>query len=491
MAMPAPGEERPGPPGLRLAAAPEDRAGSGSGGGRAALPGQLLERGQAAAWKRLRGQYTDFLPEHEAISGQRHSPLATVLLGLIAAFFVFFLLWAGLTEVQQSVHAPGQVRPDGRVKVVNHAEGGRVAEILVRQGDRVSEGEPLLKLNPELMQSEYDRINGAWQELAARTARLEAEALGEPEIDFPEEILRDRPDLAALQRSQFATRRAALQNRQMQAENAILQRQAEIASTEQLLASQRTGLEILQRQGDSLKELAGKGYFPWLRYQSVERDISDRQGEIARLQQALAAGRAALEEAQAQRRLVDQDWSNSVYDELAAARAERQSLSEQRAQLAARLRDLTITAPASGIVQDLNVVSIGQSVSPLEPLMTIVPVTDRLVIEARVPNDDIGQVHVGQPARVKVRTYDFLTYGVLEGEVTRIAADASTDPQNGQIYYQAEIVTTRDHLGSAPGQQPVTPGMLVDVELQTGEKSILAYLTDRILATADTAFTEN
>ncbi len=472
---------------LRLAAAP-GQGGKAAGGPKRA---SLYNRGSALAWKQLRGQYTDFLPEHEAISGQRHSPVATLLVGIIAAFFLIFLLWAGFTEVEQSVQASGQVRPDGRVKVVNHAEGGRVAAIMVREGERVTEGQPLLRLNPELLKSEFDRVTGNWQEVAARTARLEAEALGEREIPFPREIVESRPDLVALQRSQYRSRLDARENRQSQAENSILQREAEISSTEQLLSSQREGLVILERQGTSLKELAGKGYFPWLRYQSVERDISDRKGEIARLQQSLAAGRAALDEARAQRELVDQDFTNSVYDELTAARSERESLAEQRAQLAARLRDLTLTAPSDGIVQDLNVINIGQSISPLEPLMTIVPVSGKLIIEAKVPNNDIGQIHVGQTARVKVRTYDFLKYGVLMGNIVRIDADATTDEKTGQVFYETEIRTDRDHLGLTAGEQPVTPGMLVDVEMQTGKKSILAYITDRILSTTDTAFTEN
>lgn len=352
-------------------------------------------------------------------------------------------------------------------------------------------GEPLLLLDTELLQSEFQRVTGAWQQVAALAARLEAEALDLPRIEFPGDLEQLRPDLTQLQRSQFENRRQVLANRRHQAENAILQRQAEIASTEQFLSSQRSGLSILQDQAGSLRELAGKGYFPWLRYQSLERDISDRVGEIARLQQSLNAARAALEEVRAQRRLVDQDWTNSVYDEFTAARAERDSLAEQRAQLAARLRDLTVAATADGIVQDLRVVNIGQSISPLEPLMNIVPVSEQLIIEARVPNDDIGQVHLGQAARVKVRTYDFLTYGTLEGEVTRIAADASIDERTAQQFYVTQVRTTTDHLGPNPGQQQVVPGMLVDVELRTGKKSILAYLTDRILATADTAFTEN
>lgn len=493
---PSAGGETPGrtltrPVELRMAAAPGQDAGTDKAAPGGPPRATLFDRGSAMAWKQLRGQYTDFLPEHEAISGRRHSPVATLLLIVIASFFLIFLLWAGLTEVQQSVQASGQVRPDGRVKVVNHAEGGRVADIMVREGERVTEGQPLLRLNPELLKSELDRVTGNWQEVAARTARLEAEALGEGTIPFPKEILASRPELVALQRSQYRSRLDARENRQSQAENAILQREAEISSTVQLLASQREGLVILENQGRSLKELAGKGYFPWLRYQSVERDISDRKGEIARLEQSLAAGRAALDEAHSQRELVDQDFTNTVYDELTAARSERESLSEQRAQLAARLRDLTLTAPAAGIVQDLNVVNIGQSISPLEPLMTIVPVSGKLIIQAKLPNDDIGQIHVGQPARVKVRTYDFLKYGVLHGKVVRIDADATTDEKSGQIFYETEIRTDRDYLGRTPGEQAVTPGMLVDVEMQTGKKTILAYITDRILSTTDTAFTEN
>ena len=160
------------------------------------------------------------------------------------------------------------------------------------------------------------------------------------------------------------------------------------------------------------------------------------------------------------------------------------------AQQSIRLRDTTLTAPIGGTVQGLAVRNVGQAIRPSDPLMQIVPDTEGLVIEAKVSSEDIGFVRVGQATIVKVRTYDYFQYGGLNGTVQRIAADAAEDRQTGTFSFVVTVRTDKTYLGAAPGELPVLPGMLVDVELKAGERSILSYLTDRVLATADGAFKE-
>jgi adhesin transport system membrane fusion protein len=449
------------------------------------------EIGAAQRLVRLRSSYAEFLPEREALGGRQHSPLATAVLVIIAAFVAIALLWSGFSRVEQFAVARGQVRPDGRVKVINHTDGGRIADILVKEGDIVIAGQPLFRLDPELLQQDVARTTAQWQQLAADAARLEAEANRAPQVRFPDSLRIDRPDLVATQTRLFEARHEALGARRDGADRQIEQRSADVDSLTRQIRSRRTSVDILREQATSVGELADKGYFPWLRYQSLLKDLNDAEGEIGRLESALVSARSALSEVRSRRRQVDDDWNSQVFGDLAKSRTDRDSAASALAQATSRLRNLVITAPDDGVVQGLAVNNIGQSIKPMEPLVNIVPVSDTLVIEAKVANQDIGYVSVGQPARVKVLTYDFSKFGTLDGEVEQISPDGFADQESGQVFYKVMVRTKTAWLGPRVGERPVTPGMQVDVDLITGDTSILAYLTDRMFAVTSNAFREH
>jgi HlyD family type I secretion membrane fusion protein len=439
----------------------------------------------------LRASYSDFLPEREALGGRQHSPLATITMVVIAAFVLILLVWSGFSRVEQFAVARGQVRPDGRVKVINHTDGGRVAQILVKEGDLVASGQPLFRLDPDLLQQDVARATAQWQQLAADAARLEAEANRLAQVNFPASLRSDRPDLVATQTRLFEARREALGARRDATDRQIEQRSADVDSLTRQIRSRRASLDITREQSTSVGELADKGYFPWLRYQSLLKDMNDAEGEVARLEASLVSARAALGEARTRRRQVDDDWNSQVFGDLAKARTDRDGAAAQLAQATSRLRNLEITAPDDGIIQGLAVNNIGQSIKPMEPLVNVVPVSDSLVIEAKVANQDIGYISVGQKARVKVLTYDFAKYGTLEGVVEQISPDGFADQQSGQVFYKVVVRTNKAWLGPKTGERPVTPGMQVDVDLITGDSSILAYLTDRMFAITSNSFREH
>lgn len=439
----------------------------------------------------LRASYSDFLPEREALGGRQHSPLATITMVVIAVFVAIVLIWSGFSRVEQFAVARGQVRPDGRVKVINHTEGGRVAAILVKEGDLVAAGQPMFRLDPDLLQQDVARATAQWQQLAADAARLEAEANRQPLVNFPASLRSDRPDLVATQTRLFEARREALGARRDATDRQVEQRSADVDSLTRQIKSRRASLDITREQSTSVGELADKGYFPWLRYQSLLKDMNDAEGEVARLEASLVSARAALSEARTRRRQVDDDWNSQVFGDLAKARTDRDGAAAQLAQAASRLRNLEITAPDDGIVQGLAVNNIGQSIKPMEPLVNVVPVSDSLVIEARVANQDIGYISVGQKARVKVLTYDFAKFGTLNGVVEQISPDGFPDQQTGQVFYKVLVRTDKAWLGPKTGERPVTPGMQVDVDLITGDSSILAYLTDRMFAITSNSFREH
>jgi len=440
---------------------------------------------------RQRGaQYSDFLPEAQAISEARHSPLASLLVLVICGFFIVIIAWAAIAEVDQAVVAQGQVRPGGRVKLVNHPEGGSVAEVMVRDGDLVREGQALLRLDNEIINGEVRRLRGDLQTLEAELARLEAEAGQDSVIHFPDIVAKERPDLVATHTRLLEARRDSLDSRRESAEREIEQAQSDINSFRVRINTLSQSRDVLAEQVRSLRTLTDKGHFPFLRFQSVQRQLAETEGQLQETGQSLDSALSALSASKSRRREIDDEARSGVLTDLAETRGARDRTARNLEQATARLDRTIIRSPGDGYIQNLVVNNTGQAVRPNEPLLSVVPEAENLIIEARVNNNDISNVKQGQAANIKVRAFDFIKYGALKGHVERVARDTNTDDQTGAVFYVVEIRTDKTYLGDRPGVNDVRPGMQVDVELQAGPRSILSYLTDRVIGTADEAFRE-
>jgi len=436
-----------------------------------------------------RERFADFLPDAEGVVESGHSPLAGVLILTIAAVFGGLLAWSALAGVEQVVRAQGKVAPAARVKVINHPDGGRIAGVHVADGDRVEAGDPLVTFDSELLRAGLDQLLGRWQLEAAKTARLRAEiAGGAPE--FRPRLEEMRADLVREQTELLAQRREARASRADALANLVARRKSEVGSLSAEIARLRESRRLLEDQVRSVRELTEKGYYPRLKLASLERELSDLGGEINQVQERRQAAEAALAEAKNRREGLEREWRSTVLAELAATKAERERLADEIVRQEALLRNLVVRAPVAGIVQDLEVTGAGQSVGSNQPLMKLVPTGGGLIIEARVENRDIGYLEVGQPARVKVRAYDFLRYGTLDGRIERIAADANTDPDTGELVYEITVRTESARLGRGDETVSVLPGMAVEVDLLAGERTVLSYLTDRIFRVSDSAFRE-
>jgi membrane fusion protein, adhesin transport system len=434
-------------------------------------------------------RFAEFLPDAEGVVERGHSPVAVLLILAIAGAFTGMLAWSALTEVEQVVQAAGEVEPAGRVKLVNHPDGGRVAEIHVVEGQRVLAGDPLLTFDPELVRTQLAELTGRLEVRSAEVARLHAEAAGGALV-VDAALAEARPLLVEEQRQLLEIRRQAYASGAEALTQTVARRESEIASINAEVVRQRNGHALLAEQIDAIRSLAEKGLYPRLRLVAVERQLSDLEGDISQARARREAAEAALAEAKSRRDALEREWRSTVLAELSAATAERNRLVEAHKRQAATMRNLVVRAPADGVVQDLAVTSAGQSVGSNQPLMKLVPTGGGLVIEARVANQDIGYVRVGQPVKVKVQAYDFLRYGMLSGTVERIAADAVIDPRDGQLSYGIMVRTNNDQLGNHRERLGVVPGMAVEVDLLVGERTILSYLTDRIFRLQDAAFRE-
>jgi HlyD family type I secretion membrane fusion protein len=417
----------------------------------------------------------------------RTTPLAGSLILIIATLVVALVGWTAWARVDQVVRAAGQVEPAGRVKVINHPRGGRVAEILVTEGQRVVAGQPLVRLDAEIRQDEYAALLGRLQLKQMDVARLRAESDGTP-LALEAGVAAARPDLVASEMRLMAARADAYAARHETLERAVEARRGELRTAGAELGRLRNASTLLGQQLEAVTQLADRGLYPKLKLFQLQQQVSDSQGEVRKTEAGLAAAQAALAEGQSRLAGFEKDWHSQLLTELSEATAARDQLQDQSDGQRGLLDGLVVRAPVAGVVQDLAVAAPGQSVGANEPLMKLVPTDEGLVVQARVANDDIGGIRLGLPATIKVRTFDFLRHGVLNGHVVKIAADASPEPGKGAPSYLVVIATDRDHLGPKPGDLEVAAGMVVDVEVKTGERTILSYLTERIWRVRDAAF---
>ncbi len=450
----------------------------------AALPGAFN-----AESEEMKSGYVDFLPAAQSLVEKEHSPMVRVLVFTIAAAFIAFILWMAFSIVEQVASAQAQVRPAGRVKLINHPEGGRVTALHVKEGDTVKAGQVLVELDPDVLREDVSRLQKDRADLLGQVARLEAEAL-EDEPQFPDDLHRDWPQVIEQQLRQLAARREAVEQRKIAAQNVVTQRETEVGALRKDIEGKTKSQGLLQQQEAAVGSLAGEGYFPKLQYLTIQRQLNDLVGQVTQAQEQLRVATAALAEARARLTSVTSENLAQVLSDLSDAKAKLNSTESGLAQQNSRRANLAIKSPDDGIIQNLAVFAVGQSIAPNEPMMRVVPTDERLILEARVTNNDIGYVHVGMPATVKIQTYDFAKFGSLSGTVQQIAADASIEKQGDQPTFVVQVITEKNYLGDKPGVHVVYPGMLAQVDMLIDKRSILAYLTDRVRRTTESSFRE-
>lgn len=450
----------------------------------------LEGRGFSAALAPAR--YADFLPDAQAIAAREHSPLARILLVAIALVTVTVIGWAAIAEVEKVATADGRVRPDSRVKIINHPQGGRIQNVFVVEGQRVTAGMPLVEFDPQFLDEEVARLREEWTTFAAQTARLEAESTRADTLVFPPELASISPTIRNNQIGLFTARVAALHANIRSEEEAERRFTLEANALRERIRSLEETVVIRTEQIGSTRKAVEDGFFPRLRFDELRTKLTEAEGQLAARRGEYNAKLARIAESQERRDQIEEDYFSDVIERLVQSRQQRDSLARELAQSEGQQYNLVVTAPVDGIVQNLTVTSTGQSVDQNEPMMNLVPTGDTLIIEARVSNDDIGFIEIGQEAEVRINTYDFVKFGTLKGTVTQIAADATEDPasEGAAFNYVVLIKTDRTHLGPTPTSQPVLPGMQVTADFKIGERTILSFLTDRVSQTTSTALRE-
>lgn len=394
------------------------------------------------------------------------SRAANLLLYVIAAFICLFVLWAALARVDEVSRAQGRVIPSRQLQVVSNLEGGIVRDILVRQGEKVEAGQPLLRLDATQFSAQFTKEQEGYNALVARITRLQAEVDGTTP-QFPPGLVTTSPALVAAERSLFQARQSELAAALSVANSKLEQAQVAVATRAQAKA-------LADRELTLIAPLVEKGIEPQIELLRAQSAASQANGEYRGAQSAV---REAAYEAQS----VRQQFRAKSVDDLTAAKAELAGMGRELPALQDRVTRTEVKAPISGTVNRVMVATVGGVVKPGEPLVEIVPSDDTLVVEAKVSPADIAFVHPNQRAQVKLTAYDYSIYGSLEGQVVRISPDAVlTDERTGETHYLVRVRTEGRLLDSNGRPLAITPGMVAEVDILGEKRSILSYILSPI-----------
>ncbi|MEM8988318.1 MAG: HlyD family type I secretion periplasmic adaptor subunit [Pseudomonadota bacterium] len=411
----------------------------------------------------------------------------TALIGIICGLMGFAILWSGLTRIDELTRAQGVVMPAGDVVAIQHLEGGLVAEINVIEGQMVEAGAPLLRLAPLDTENSLNQISQRRAFLALSIERISAQASGRrPDFDA---VIAGQERLKEEQLTLFEAEAAAAVDRREVLKSQSEQKHSEIVRLENQVSALERNARIVREEYDVRAKLLEDGLTTRDRYYSAKRELQQVDRQLADIRDQLL--RAINEGLEAQERLeeFDSTQKSDLRAREADLRAELAEVEESLKSISGRSDRLVIAAPVAGIVKGLTVTSVNTVARAGETLMEIVPVSDRMVVSARISPQEIGHIHTGQVADVRVATYDFSTYGSLNGVVELISASTFQD-ERGEAYYEAIVGLDRIHFGPDPDQYPILPGMSVEADIKTGSKSLLSYMLKPVNRGWSNAFRE-
>ncbi|GLS45262.1 HlyD family type I secretion periplasmic adaptor subunit [Methylobacterium brachythecii] len=407
-----------------------------------------------------------------------------VALGLSGVLVFGIGGWATFTQISGAIIAPGQLVVESDVKKVQHPTGGVVGELLVREGQAVTAGQVLIRLDQTQTRANLDIIIKALDELAARGARDEAERDGETTVMFPPELLAKiaEPTVARLidgEARLFVLRVTARAGQKAQLRERVAQLGQEVAGLTQQASAKVREIALIQSELTGVRALYAKNLVPFSRVTLLERDGARLEGERGQLIAQTASARGKITETELQILQIDQELRTESGKDLAEIRGKRSELIEKRIAAEDQLKRIELRAPQDGTVHQLTVHTIGGLVTPNEPAMLIVPSADQLAVEARIQPQDIDNVRLDQKAMLRFSAFNQRTTPEVEGAVSRVSADVMTDPKAGTSYYTVRIRVLPDQLSRLGGARLV-PGMPVESFVQLGDRSVLSYLTKPI-----------
>jgi HlyD family secretion protein/epimerase transport system membrane fusion protein len=426
----------------------------------------------------------------------RHAIHLPALFGylIISLFIIVGIGWATVAPLARGAVATGVISPDGSRRTVQHLEGGIIKEFKVREGDYVKAGDPLLVLQDTQASAVYDALQERAQTLEAALARLDAEQNGAPSIAFPEKLVRDAtPKIQGIMRSQeelFEKRRASIAAQKQVLDDRAEQCIEQIKALQAQIRSADTQMQLIAEEVQDKSSLLKKGLLRKPELLLLERTRASINGDKGQYLASIAETRQKMEELEAQRVSIDADFSAEVAKDLEDARSEYGDVSERLFASADVLERTVVTAPVSGYVANLKFKSVGGVVGSGQPILDVVPTEEQLLIDARVPPNDIDVVAIGMNAVVHLTAYSNRGLPRVNGIVRDVSADSVTDSVTNQTYYIARVEIPKEELAALDKSIKLVPGMPAEVLIVAEEKTVLEYVMEPFLAAFRRGFRE-
>jgi adhesin transport system membrane fusion protein len=427
----------------------------------------------------------DFVQDADYFMIQQEPLRAKVLVKTILISVALFVMWTAVAQVDEITKGEGKVIPSSQIQILQSLDGGIVAEINVKEGQVVDAGQILLRVDPTRFESSVRENRSQYLALTTKVARLRALAEGLPFVPPPEVLIEDPKTVQDEQRL-YESARSNVAAQVSIAREQLVQRQQELSEMRVKREQASQAYELTARELAVTKPLINSGAVSEVELLRLERDTSRFRGERDMAAAQILRSQAAMAEASRKIEEVELNARNEVRKELAETMAKLNAFTEGGVALADKVKHAAIRSPVKGTVKRLLVNTVGGVVQPGRDLVEVVPLEDALILEAKVAPKDIAFLHPGLPAMVKFTAYDFSTYGGLEAKLEHIGADSITD-EKGNTFFLVRVRTKSASLGA---NLPIIPGMVAEVDIITGQKSILSYLLKPVLRAKQGALTE-
>lgn len=427
----------------------------------------------------------DFVKDADYFMLHQEPLRARILVKTILIAVALFIMWTAVALVDEITKGEGKVIPSSQIQVLQSLDGGIVVEINVREGQIVDAGQVLLRVDPTRFESSVRENRSQYLALTTKAARLRALAEGLPFVPPPEVVVEDPKTIQDEQRL-YETARSNVEAQISIARQQLIQRQQELSEMRVKREQASQAYDLTAKELSVTKPLINSGAVSEVELLRLERDAARFRGERDMAAAQILRSQAAMAEASRKIEEVELNARSEVRKELGDTMAKLNAFSEGGVALADKVKHASVRSPVKGTVKRLMVNTVGGVVQPGRDLVEVVPLDDALILEAKVAPKDIAFLRPGQPATVKFTAYDFSTYGGLDAKLEHIGADSITD-ERGNTFFLVRVRTAKSSLGA---NLPIIPGMVAEVDIVTGKKSILEYLLKPVLRAKQAALTE-
>ncbi len=427
----------------------------------------------------------DWAADVDLALAQQEPLRARILVRVVAVAVALLLVWAGFAEIDEVTRGDSRVVPTSQVQIVQSVDGGVVESLLVREGQTVEVGQLLLRVDPTRFMSNMLESRVGQTALKIKALRLEALTRGTA-FNPPAALRREAPDVVEQEQRLYESRKAEISAQIAIYRSQLVQREQELNEVRARRIQAERSMELMTKEINATRPMIASGAVSEVEVLRLEREIARMRGDRDQATAQISRVESAIQEAKSKINEVQLTSRNLMDAELSDTLSKIAGLTESGRALEDKVKHADIKSPVRGTVKRLLVTTVGAVVKPGQEVVEVVPLDDKLILEVQIAPKDIGFLHPGQAAMVKFSAYDFAIYGGLAADVVHIGADSVLDDK-GNAYYQVRVQTHKPNLG--PGL-PIIPGMVAQVDITTGKKTVLSYLLKPVLRAKANAMTE-